>query len=215
MGYAELEALIEQEKYEEAVALCQKAIASGAEPHFWKTQLGYVYFLDERNDFNYYTKSVEIFEVLVKEDEQDSNAHFWLGYFNTLILLDNQTARMELEQATALDPGHAYAYLVLAGIEGTEAKSRLKLLERVLELQPNNFRALHELAALYRTKQRETEANALLEIILKQQPYLEQSYGIMNRYINDVFTGANQAEALRAEIKLNLKEGSFPVLPYV
>ena len=51
-----------------------------------------------------------------------------------------------------------------------------------------------------------SEALQLLETILTQEAYVEQNYGIMNLYINDVLTGGTNQQAFREGAKLKLEQ---------
>jgi thioredoxin-like negative regulator of GroEL len=103
----------------------------------------------------------------------------------------------------ALNPNHAYANLVLASQPNYQQSA--KLLRQVLKQQPNNFRALRQLADVLLASEQKAEAKELLKRILTNEAYIEQQYGIMNEYINDVLTQATQQQELREEAKAQLQ----------
>lgn len=109
----------------------------------------------------------------------------------------------ELRKVLALNPNHAYANLVLA--DQPDYEQSAKLLRRVLEQQPNNFRALRQLANVLLASEQKAEAKELLERMLTNEAYVEQQYGIMNEYVNEVLTQATQQQELREEAKAQLE----------
>jgi hypothetical protein len=72
-------------------------------------------------------------------------------------------------------------------------------LARVLELQPWNYKALYQLAETLVSKgQAELARSRLLEI-LTHEPFIESNRGIMNIYINGVFTNAFWKDNVRSK----------------
>lgn len=108
------------------------------------------------------------------------------------------------KKVLALNPNHAYANLVLA--DQPDYEQSAKLLRRVLKQQPNNFRALRQLADVLLASEQKAQAKELLDKILSHEAYVEQQYGIMNDYINGVLTCATQQQELREEAKTQLEQ---------
>jgi len=197
--YEELDKLVTLRDYDMAEAFCQSALIDDINTCFWKTQLGYVYFLNERNVNTHYNKTPAIFESLIEKYPDDINAHFWLGYIYNVILNDIENAKNELRIALKLSPVHPYANLVLAGL--VEDAEGVELLRKVLTIQSANFRAIRQLADLLLQRHQKVLSRRTSESMLTNAPYIEQDYGIMNRYINDVLTGATHAQAWRVDVQ--------------
>jgi tetratricopeptide (TPR) repeat protein len=202
-SYTDLERLIENEQYSEAEAICQEAIASSVDKLFWRTQLGYVYFLNFPDE-DYPENSIAIFEALVKDYPNDPNAHFWFGYLNWIFYSEIDFAITELLKVLELEPNHPYARLVLAGHNADHISSLVPLMQQI-QIQPNNYRALMQSGDFYRDKKNLETAREFYLKIIQNPPYIETGYGIMNTYINDVFTFATRAEDVKNETKEILK----------
>lgn len=204
IDYSVIENLVRAEDFDGAEAFCRAALAAGLDPLFWETQLGYIYFLNETDIHANCEQAPSTFESLVAKNPADANAHFWLAYVYWIILCDAKNCIQELKKVLALNPNHAYANLVLAG--QSDYKQSAELLRRVLKQQPNNFRALRQLADVLLALKQKTEAKELLEKMLTNEAYVEQHYGIMNEYINGVLTCATQQQELREEAKAQLEQ---------
>lgn len=192
------------EDYNGASAFCRAALAAGLDPLFWETQLGYIYFLNEKDVRAWYEQAPSTFESLVAKNPADANARFWLAYVCWIVLDDIENSIQELRKVLALNPNHTYANLVLAG--QPDYKQSAELLRQVLKQQPNNFRALRQLADILLTSEQRAQAKELLEKMLSHEAYVEQHYGIMNEYINGVLTCATQQQELREEAKTQLEQ---------
>jgi tetratricopeptide (TPR) repeat protein len=201
-SYQDLEKMIKDESYYLAADLCLKAIQRNLDPRFWKTQLGYVHFLNERDIEAYYNKAPSVFMSLAEEYPHDDNIHFWLGYIYHITLHDSDKAQLELRKTLELNPRHPYANLVLAGL--VESDRSVALLQMTLQVQPYNFRAMHQLALLYMSNDKLHEAESLLKSMIDNRAYIEQGYGIMNLYINEVLTGAANEKGLQREAREQL-----------
>jgi tetratricopeptide (TPR) repeat protein len=199
----ELEKFILSGEYDEAESFCLEKLKSGKDMAFWKTQLGYVYFLNEQDLDAYYDHAPTTFQSLVEEEPTNVNAHFWLGYLYAIVLQDFENAVRELRQALALDPNHAYANLVLSAYVVEE---RGTLLRKALEQQPNNLRALLQFAELLVTETQYESARELLNELIRADVYVEKDLGIINTYVNDVLTGSSRQLMLREEAVLKLKQ---------
>lgn len=198
-NYAELERLVDSEDYDSAAAFCRAAMRTEQDPRFWQTQLGYVCFLNENDLQAFFNEAPAIFESLVATNQSDANAHFWLGYIFIIARANYEAGVREVRKALALDPSHPYANFVLAGRDGPDREETIRLLLQVLRRQPSNFRALQQLADVLVASGRTEEARQVLEAMLTRNAHVEQGYGIMNRYINDVLSGATHEQELREE----------------
>ncbi|MCP2727255.1 hypothetical protein NJ959_02050 [Symplocastrum sp. BBK-W-15] len=76
----------------------------------------------------------------------------------------------------------------------------------MLQQQPTNFRALRQMADLLLVSKQKSEALQLIRIILTQEAYIEQNYGIMKIYINEVLTGATNQQTFREGVKTKLAQ---------
>jgi len=65
---------------------------------------------------------------------------------------------------------------------------------------------LRQLANVLLASKQKAQVKELLERILTNEAYVEQQYGIMNEYINDVLTQATQQQELREEAKAQLQQ---------
>jgi tetratricopeptide (TPR) repeat protein len=202
--YTDLETLVKKEKFNEAKQAINTAIASGQDIEFWKTQLAYASFLNEKNDSDHYVKVAELFTSLVETNPKNGNSYFWLGYVTYILFGQTEIARNHLNKAKEIEPNLFYANLVLAGFP-LNAKERLNLLETVIEQKPNLFRALLDEAMILIKLDQYDKAKHVLNRLLNLEPYVEKHYGIMNAYMNDVFTGANHYETLRKQAEAEIK----------
>lgn len=197
------ERLILKNQYAKAIAWCQQKLAQGYDNQFWLTNLGYVYFLDEQNVEHFYVQAPRTFVELAQRYPKSANAHFWLGYCQEIALHNLKQAKESYEQAISLDAQHPYTHLTLASIEQTIA---VFLLKRAVEIQPCNLRANFELAEKYASLGDRERAQAILRMMLDMKPYRETEYGIMNEYINGVFTGALRQEDYLSKATKMLKK---------
>jgi tetratricopeptide (TPR) repeat protein len=204
LDYSKLEDLVRAEDYQQAEVFCRATLAAGLAPLFWETQLGYIYFLNEKDDRAWYEQALPTFESLVAKNPANANARFWLAYVYWIVWDDIENSIQELRKVLALNPNHAYANLVLAG--QPDYKQSVELLRKVLKQQPNNFRVLRQLANVLLASKQKAQVKELLERILTNEAYVEQQYGIMNEYINDVLTQATQQQELREEAKAQLQQ---------
>lgn len=183
--YANLEFLIQNHQYDKAIQLCEDEVVHTSNHSFWKTQLGYCHFLNTQNFESFYEKAPTTFLELVGEYPQDLNALFWLGYIQDIVLFDQESARATLAKVLTQKPEHPYANLVFASLE--PIKSQIKHLLIVINVQPNNYRALSQLKSAYFQDGQHIKAKATSQQIQHVQVCIESTYGIMNTYINDVF----------------------------
>jgi tetratricopeptide (TPR) repeat protein len=200
IDYGKLLEMVQLENYHDAEILCRQLLLSGSDELFWKTQIGYIHFLNEKSDQSYYSSASSTFQSLVSDYPFDINSHFWLGYMFNIILGDIESAKTELNTCLLLDKHHPYANIVMSGL--VEEPENIELLKVALEVQPTNFRVLRQLASMLLEINQHTEALKLFDVILNSPAYIEKDYGIMNRYINDVLTSANHEQLWRAEIKV-------------
>jgi len=100
-------------------------------------------FLNEKNDRPYSQQAPFTFASLVAKHPADANAHFWLAYIYWIVLNDIENSIQELRKVLILNPNHGYANLVFANQPDHKQSAELR---QVLKQQPNNFRALRQLA---------------------------------------------------------------------
>jgi hypothetical protein len=104
----------------------------------------------------------------------------------------------ELRRTVELNPRHAYGNLVLAAYE-PRAK-RIPFYKRTLEAQPNNYRALLDMAKNFASLGRQREEREALESILSQPPFVDETApAILRSYVNAVLTGAYWEQRTRDE----------------
>jgi tetratricopeptide (TPR) repeat protein len=203
---AALARLVHDDDYSDAIAYCEDALAKGASARFWRRQLAYCLFLDERGPVgNQWERAPAVFEELVGEEPDDPDLRFWRGYLLEVALAGyDELGMQELRRAFDLDPSHPYANLVLAAYE--EPRDAVASLKRTLTSQPNNYRALRYLAEQLAKLGREAEARATLGLILQRPPFVDSAAPLVLReYVNSVLTGAYWAERTRSQVAQELK----------
>jgi tetratricopeptide (TPR) repeat protein len=196
-------ALASRQDYDRAIELVQTRLLSGDAPLFWRLQKALLYFLDRLHAERYYNAPQEL-ESFLMDYPRSANAHFWLGYLNLIIRLDEARAREELYKCLAIDPTHAYAHIALAGGLVKASYEALRHLDRALEFQPCNYRALEEKADLLLSQGDTVAASDIFQVLLNCAPFVERNYGIMNDYLNGVFTAALRAEQIRERCQRKL-----------
>jgi tetratricopeptide (TPR) repeat protein len=197
---------IREDDYLHAIAYCDDALAAGAPVPFWRRQLAYCLFLDERGPIeNQWERAPAVFEELVRDEPDDADLRFWRGYLLVVPLAGHDELGMaELRRAFDLDPTHPYANLVLAAYE--EPGHAVAYLQRTLASQPNNYRALQYLADRLTKLGRHGEARQTLSLILQRPPFVDDAVPLVLRdYVNAVLTGAYWAERTRNEVNQELK----------
>src|SRR4051794_9582528 len=109
----------EADDYTESIAYCEEALAAGAPPRFWRRQLAYCLFLDDRGPLeNQWERAPAVFEELVRDEPDDADLRFWRGYLLMVALAGfDELGMAELRRTVELDLGHAYGNLVLAAYE--------------------------------------------------------------------------------------------------
>jgi tetratricopeptide (TPR) repeat protein len=196
-------------RYAEAEAHCVEMLGQQADWAFWKTQLGYVCFLNEQDDAARFVRAPRHFAELVTQRPLDGNALFWKAYLDHILLDNRELAADELRQVLRRSPDHPYAPLVLAGM--SEDGEAVRLLESALHGTPNNFRALGQLGRLLHQRGRREDARAAYGTMLEGEPFVEARLGIMNPYANEVLTAAAHADAYRDEARRYLlADGALP-----
>jgi tetratricopeptide (TPR) repeat protein len=180
-----------------AERLCRRMIEEGHDWQFWKTQLGYVCFLNERDDEARFESALRHFEEISQRLPGDVTARTWHAYIRAILLDQQEAAAGELRTLLGQAPGHPYALIVLAGLENEV--TAIPLLRAALHAQPNNVRALRELARIEFDQGRAASGSEALQTIVQAVPFRESRYGIMNLYINELLTQAEHADRLKAE----------------
>jgi tetratricopeptide (TPR) repeat protein len=198
--------LVHDEDYSDAIAYCEDALAKGAPAGFWRRQLAYCLFLDERGPvINQWERGPAVFEELVRDEPDDPDLRFWRGYLLEVALAGyDEQGMQELHRAFDLDPTHPYVNLVLAAYE--EPREAVTYLERTLASQPNNYRALRYLAEQLAKLGREAEARETLGLILQRPPFVDDAAPLVLReYVNSVLTGAYWAQRTRGQVEQELE----------
>lgn len=186
-------------RYAEAEAHCLDMLGQQVDWAFWKTQLGYVCFLNGEDDAARFVRAPRHFAELVARRPRDANALFWKAYLDHILLDNRDLAADELKQVLRMSSDHRYASLVLAGMG--EDGEVVGFLRSALRVTPNNFRALRQLGHLFHQQGRRAEAIAAYGTMLDGEPFVETRVGIMNPYANEVLTAAAHAEAYREEAR--------------
>ena len=202
--YIRLESLTQERKFNKATELAKVAISSGKDLEFWKTQLAYVSFLNEENVSDRYVVAPTVLTSLVETNPENANTHFWLGYITYILFGQLGIAKSHLNRAKEIEPKLFYADLVLAGLSENEDE-RLNLLETVIRGFPNLYRGLIDVARILIKVNQRDRAKIVLDKLLNSPPYVEKNYGVMNEYMNDVFTGATHQESIRKEAESEIE----------
>ncbi len=204
--------LAEAEKYEAAIDYCFSVLDEGdIDRGFWTLQIGLLYFLNYWNTGALFEEAPRFVEKAVWLSPHSPDAHFWFGWVSQIAFGDTLLARREYEECLELVPEHPYSHLALAGI-GLPPSETKRHLERVLERQPENYRALMLYSAACADLGDIEAAQAALNRVLDCRPYVETGYGVMNHYINDVFNGSWRQDEIADEARKKLDE-LRPLLP--
>ncbi len=198
-----LEALVDTGRFEEAAELCRLRLADAQHANRWLRELGFVCFLNDTNDTAYYEDAPRIFRELAQRSEESADAHFWLGYVRAIVESHRAAADESLTRALRLEPMHAYAHLVRAGLN--QDSGAIHDLRLALDVQPGNLRAWRSLAQTLAQVGDRDGSRRSLERLVNAEPYIETQYGIMNTYMNEVLTGSAHAENWKQEARLQLK----------
>jgi tetratricopeptide (TPR) repeat protein len=202
---ATLQDLAEAGDFGAAIELCERLLEDRRDDRgFWKLQIALLYFLDEENRLRW-DQAPRYAGEAVYADPANPDAHFWYGYIKSMLQNDDEFGRRQFELCFDLHPQHAYAHLGMAvmNLPPEETKTHL---DRVLEVQPANYRALLLLAKACQSMGREAEAQDALEALLRNRPYVEASCGIMNGYINTVLNQSTSAERRITEAQIRLSK---------
>lgn len=202
---SEIETFVNGGKFKDAIQLCESAITLGQNVEFWKTQLAYVCFLNEDNDEARYVTAHNLFISLTELNPLDANSHFWLGYITDIFFNNKESARSHLLEVKLIAPKFFYADLALAGLVENHPDN-LEYLEAVLQQKPNLYRALLQMSELLIKAHQYDNARRTLNALLNSDPYLETEFGVMNKYMNDVFTCATHQEDFQNKCEAMLKD---------
>lgn len=199
--YSRFVDLVAADRFSEGEELATTALREQpSEWRFWKTQLVYVCFLNDKDNAAQFERSPLHLGELVARYPNDHNGHFWKAYVDLILLDAREAARNELYALSRVAPYHAYVSLVLGGMP-EEASKAVGHLEASLRIVPNNFRAMRDLGYVLNRQDRRGEARLVFEALLLAHPFVETSYGVMNPYMNEVLTGAGHAAAWKAEAR--------------
>jgi tetratricopeptide (TPR) repeat protein len=202
---ATLQDLAEAGAFGAAIDLCEHLLEERRDDRgFWKLQLALLYFLDEENRLRW-DQAPRFAGEAVYADPANPDAHFWYGYIKSMLQNDDEFGRRQFELCFDLHPQHAYAHLGMAVMNLPPEEAKMHL-ERVLEVQPANYRALLLLAKTCQALGRDREARDALETLLRSRPYVEERCGIMNGYINTVLNQSASAERRITEAQIRLSK---------
>ena len=193
---------VREHDYSGAIAYCEDALGAGNPAPYWRRQLAYGLFLDERGPMaNQWERAPALFAELVRDEPDDPDLRFWRGYLLKVALAGfDELGLAELRRAYELDIAHPYANLVLAAYE--QPREAIPFLNRTLTAQPNNYRALRYLASRYAAIGRIDAARRTLSLILGAPPFVDDAAPlILREYVNSVLTGAYWAEQTKVEIQ--------------
>lgn len=208
-AYLRFAELVAAERYHAAEALATSLLAQRADDWaFWKTQLGYTCFLNERDDAAWFERAPRHFDELAARRPHDANARFWKAYVATIALNAQETAREDLRTVLRQSPRHPYAALVLGGMGG-DANEAVRHVAASLAVIPNSVRALRDLARLLDALGRREEARRALAALMAVEPFVETRFGVMNPYANQVLTGAANAGTWTREAEAFLATGRW------
>jgi tetratricopeptide (TPR) repeat protein len=207
-GDGTLRELLSGGRYAAAEQHC--AVQSSADPR-WILWRSIVCFLNEKDLDAHYSRGPALLNRYLHAIPEDRDARFLAIYWRLLNRGGSDSVSC-LAEFLAESPEHPYANLVLAANGPSEgARSHL---ERVLAMQPNNLRALLQLALVEEQAGQWEEARQLLLRTLVVTPYVEDTWGLLNSYVNAVLTGAEVAGELRARARRGLlRIGGLDTIP--
>lgn len=202
-AYTTLEMLVKENRVSEALKIVNGAIELKQNEEFWKTQLAYITFINEQDDKSRFT-TPSLFTNLVEAYPPNANNYFWLGYTTYILFGQIEVAQNHLNKAKEIESTHFYSNLVLAGFSVND-NEKLLLLENILERTPFLYRGLMEKAEVFIRLGQVDNARTTLFLLIASDPYVEQNYGILNDYMNEVFTGANHSKSTQIQAKAMIR----------
>lgn len=180
--------------YHEVRRHCEEMLAMSPDSVDWRVALGLAMFLDEQEPEVQYT-SPDVFAAAARSTDATAEAHFWYGYSELILFNDTVEARRGLAAVLTACPDHAYAHLVLGGIEGGDR--RLWHLRQVRRFQPGNLLGLKRLAQELYELGLEDEAVAVRRQMTSTPIHVEVTQFLANVYVNEVLVGAPLEAELR------------------
>lgn len=193
-------------RYQAAVDHCFSVLDDGdIDRGFWTMQIGLLYFLNYWETGGLFEEAPRFAEQAVWLAPHSPDAHFWYGWISQIAFSDNNLARREYLECLDLVPEHPYAHLALGSMDLPPEETKQHLLQ-ILDLQPSNYRALMLFADAGLRLDEHSLAAATLNHLLDCRPFVENGYGIMNDYINDVFNGAYRQDEIAEEARTKLEE---------
>lgn len=194
-----INSLVNKDEIQQAIDICKQMLDTEPQHSLhWRTQLGYLYFLNEQNSTeDFYMNAPDTFRKLTQDYPTDMNSKFWLGYIQIIAFDNIEIGIQYLTEALEIAPSHPYANLVLSSYYDIEESTML--LQNVLKQQMLNFRALMQIAYLFKKKGKMDEAKNFLNIIINEQAFTETNYGSVNTYINEVFINSTQQDIIKQQ----------------
>jgi tetratricopeptide (TPR) repeat protein len=189
---------VERGEYGAALEVANREIKSYPETIYWLKAKG---LLGLANPFGIeliYTEGLAIYQCLVTIEPDSADNWFWLGYMQNIAFGDLDSARSAFKRALDIDVSHPYANLALAGLTDNPSEA-LGMLNRVLDVQPGNCRALQQKLEIAVRQKDVTAAQECMDALRTRVPFVEAEYGFMNEYVNSVLTLSNTSSKVIAE----------------
>jgi hypothetical protein len=197
-----LEELVERGQLSDAEAYCQARDPAGR--GHWGLQRALVCFLNEMDDdIGFFDRGPALLEAYLEANPGDNDAHFWHAYWSVISRGWSEPADRELLMILLDDPGHAYSNLTIASYR-TDEGARFYL-GRTLDAQPGNIRALQDLARVEAAVGNKEKSAAILGRLMRVEPFVEIRLGIMNRYANEILTGAAIREKICSQARMEIE----------
>ena len=168
----------------ESISILEKALSFNHSNSDICFSLGVAYSKlgQEQKALIYYEKSIFINPEFISAYINSARSHIALG--------NNESARQCYEKAISINPNSTPALLSLAVLTKTsDPLASIKLLEKVVDIDPTNKDAYNQLASIYSFQLKQDEANAALKHYLtidNSNNHLYSAYLFSLLYNNDI-----------------------------
>lgn len=202
-GYAAFHHLFDLGLLSQAKRFAEEHAAqgSGSVRGFWLLHLGYVCFLHDADPDNVEHAASAFAESLTSAPDDPWPA-FWLAYLHVLFPRGRTFDSIELQRADR-EPARPYAQLVLGrrALGLNEIEEAQRRFRAVLQATPNFWGGLYGLLRAAHRLGDHATARRSASALLEGNPFVETTQGVMNQYMNGVFTMSLSEPRMREEAR--------------